>query len=50
MIDELFEQFEGAFAENTIKAYRADFNRFSQWCCDGRIDPLAARPGRTAIS
>ena len=44
MIEELFTRFEGAFAENTIKAYRADFNRFSQWCCGGGIDPLVARP------
>ena len=44
MIEELFTRFEGAFAENTIKAYRADFNQFSQWCCGGGIDPLVARP------
>ena len=44
MIDDLFVQFEGAFAENTIKAYRADFSRFSRWSCEEGIDPLDARP------
>ena len=44
MIDDLFVQFEGAFAGNTIRAYRADFNRFSRWSCEEGIDPLDARP------
>jgi site-specific recombinase XerD len=44
MIDELFAKFEGAFAENTIRAYRADFNRFSQWCTERNMTPLEAGP------
>ena len=32
MVDELFEKFDGAFAPNTIRAYRSDFNDFSNWC------------------
>ena len=44
MIDDSFVQFEGAFAGNTIRAYRADFNRFSRWSCEEGIDPLDARP------
>ena len=44
MIDDLFVQFEGAFAGTTIRAYRADFNRFSRWSCEEGIDPLDARP------
>jgi hypothetical protein len=32
MIDELFAEFDGAFAENTIRGYRADFTRFAGWC------------------
>jgi site-specific recombinase XerD len=44
MIDELFAKFAGAFAENTIKAYRADFERFSQWCFEKGVDPLQAKP------
>jgi site-specific recombinase XerD len=43
MIDELFAKFEGAFAENTIRAYRADFNRFSQWCTERNV-PLISGP------
>lgn len=42
MIDELFAKFEGAFAENTIRAYRADFNRFSQWCAERNVTPMEA--------
>ena len=44
MIDELFAEFEGAFAESTIRAYRSDFNRFSQWCSDSHVPPLEASP------
>ena len=29
MIDEIFERFDGAFAENTIRAYRSDFEQYS---------------------
>ena len=32
MIDEIFEKFDGAFAENTIRAYRSDFEQYSKWC------------------
>ena len=44
MLEELFARFEGAFAENTIKAYRADFDKFSRWCREEDIDPLEAKP------
>ena len=43
MIDILMSQFKGAFAENTLRAYRADFKVFSAWCADNKIDPLSAR-------
>ena len=32
MIDELFEKFDGAFAPNTIRAYRNDFQHYLDWC------------------
>jgi len=32
MIDEMFEKFVGAFAENTIRAYRSDFIQYEKWC------------------
>ena len=34
MIDEIFERFDGAFAENTIRAYRSDFEQYSKWCAE----------------
>lgn len=42
MIDILMSQLKGAFAENTLRAYRADFKVFSVWCADNEIDPLSA--------
>ena len=48
MIDILMSQFEGAFAENTLRAYRADFKVFSAWCNAHEIDPLNASPGDLA--
>ena len=44
MIETLFARFEGAFVKNAIKAYRADFNRFNQWCSESKVPPLEARP------
>jgi site-specific recombinase XerD len=40
MIDELFAKFEGAFAENTIRGYRHDFDQFAKWCSKEGIHPL----------
>lgn len=40
MLEELFGKFEGAFAENTIRAYKSDFNHFSQWCNQNNLDAL----------
>ena len=34
MLDELFKRFEGAYAENTLRAYRSDMNDFIGWCED----------------
>ena len=42
MIDELFAKFEGAFAENTIRSYRHDFDQFAKWCAIEGIHPLPA--------
>lgn len=42
MIDDLFAKFEGAFAENTIRGYRHDFNQFMKWCQSKGIHPLPA--------
>ena len=32
MIDDILAKFDGAFAQNTIRAYRADFIQFELWC------------------
>ena len=42
MIDEIFEKFDGAFAENTIRAYRSDFEQYSKWCASKSIAPIPA--------
>ena len=42
MIDQLLRNLHGAFADNTLRAYRADFKVFSVWCADNEIDPLSA--------
>ena len=48
MIDILMSQFKGAFAENTLRAYRADFKVFSAWCTGNEIDPLNASANEVA--
>jgi site-specific recombinase XerD len=42
MIDELFAEFDGAFADSTIRSYRSDFSHFSDWCEENGIDPASA--------
>ena len=32
MIEELFSRFDGAFSENTLRAYRSDFQQYESWC------------------
>ena len=43
MIDELFARFDGAFAENTLRAYRADFRHYQTWCEKNAISSLPAQ-------
>jgi site-specific recombinase XerD len=42
MIDDMFAKFDGAFAENTIRAYRSDFIQYQAWCSHNNIDPIPA--------
>lgn len=42
MIDELLNQLEGAFAPNTLRSYRADFEHFQDWCHIHVVDPFNA--------
>lgn len=38
-IDALFERFTGAFAANTLRAYRADYVTFERWCVAQGVSP-----------
>jgi site-specific recombinase XerD len=49
MIDEIFEKFDGAFAENTIRAYRSDFEQYSKWCALKSIAPIPATADNLAM-
>jgi len=42
MFEELFEEFEGAYAENTITGYRSDLNHYENWCTKRSIQPIPA--------
>ncbi len=42
MIDDILAKFDGAFAENTIRAYRSDFIQYQTWCRHNNIDSIPA--------
>ena len=42
MIDDILAKFDGAFAENTIRAYKSDFIQYQTWCSHSNIDPIPA--------
>lgn len=42
-LNEIFEKFDGAFAENTLRAYRADFRHYQTWCEKNGIPSLPAQ-------
>jgi integrase len=39
VIDDLLQEIDGAFAENTLKAYRSDFADFTAWCDAEGLEP-----------
>jgi site-specific recombinase XerD len=43
MIEELFARFDGAFSENTLRAYRSDFRHYEAWCKENNIPRLPAK-------
>ena len=49
MIDEILASFDGAFAENTIRAYRADFSHYEKWCQTHNFEPIPARADNLAV-
>jgi site-specific recombinase XerD len=48
MIAELFRQFEGAFSECTLRAYKSDFQRFHGWCEENGV--IALNPSAENIA
>ena len=42
MIDDILAKFDGAFAENTIRAYRSDFIQYQIWCSNNKLKPIPA--------
>ena len=42
MIDYIFAKFDGAFARNTIRAYRSDFIQYQNWCLQNDKEPIPA--------
>jgi len=44
MIDQLLKKLEGAYADNTIRAYRSDFEVFKNWCEQEDLSALPAVP------
>ena len=42
-INDIFEKFDGAFAENTMRAYRADFRHYQTWCENNDTPSLPAQ-------
>jgi site-specific recombinase XerD len=42
MIDNILAKFDGAFAKNTIRAYRSDFIQYQTWCSHNNIDSIPA--------
>jgi len=42
MIDNILAKFDGAFAKNTIRAYRSDFIQYQTWCSHNNIHSIPA--------
>lgn len=42
MIDDIFAKFDGAFAENTIRAYGSHFIHYQTWCSQNSLAPIPA--------
>ena len=42
MIEDIFDKFDGAFAKNTIRAYRSDFVQYQNWCLQNNLEPIPA--------
>ena len=41
-MEDIFAKFDGAFAKNTIRAYRSDFAQYQNWCLQNNQEPIPA--------
>ena len=41
MLISFFKSLDGAFADNTIRAYKSDYAHFAQWCQQNQLEPLS---------
>jgi integrase len=49
MIDDILAKFDGAFANNTIRAYRSDFIQYQTWCSQNKLGPIPASAETMAL-
>ena len=49
MIDDILAKFDGAFAKNTIRAYRSDFIQYQTWCSQNKLKPIPATADTMAV-
>ena len=47
-LEQLFASFDGAFADNTLRAYRSDFAQFQAWCDTRQLNAWAIEPQHMA--
>ena len=49
MINDIFAKFDGAFAKNTIRAYRSDFAQYQNWCLQNNLETIPATAENMAM-
>jgi len=49
MIDDILAKFDGAFAKNTIRAYRSDFIQYQTWCSEKKLESMPATADKMAM-
>ena len=49
MIEDIFAKIDGAFAKNTIRAYKSDFAQYQNWCLQNNQDPIPATADTMAM-
>jgi len=49
MIEDIFAKFDGAFAKNTIRAYRSDFIQYQNWCLQNNLESIPATADTMAM-